>query len=134
MRFPKPRRGARRRLKQATSKQCDILWSRLVKVPQRCHLKGRDRVKCAGPFQAAHGFSRRYRGTRWDLLNGFCLCAGHHVFYTHHPIEWDDFLRSEWGGPFYEGMKLAALTVTRPDLAQILAALQSSQSSVRAKG
>jgi len=67
-------------------------------------------------LQAAHGFSRRYQGTRYLPINGFCLCSGHHVFYTHDPIGWDNWLREQWGELVYDDLRHMAQKVTRPDI------------------
>jgi hypothetical protein len=90
-RGPKPRRRARRARKgsrAALGREADRLWSLIVRGVGRCEACGsKERL------QAAHGFSRRYRATRWDLRNGVCLCAGCHVRYTHDPLGWEDWLK-----------------------------------------
>ena len=102
----------------------DSLWSQIVRRREGGCVDPRPH-KCAGCFQAAHGFSRRYYGTRWNLQNGFKLCAGAPVYYTHRPLEWDDHLRRTFG-VFYEDMRAAALSVqAKQDLPQITAALEA---------
>jgi hypothetical protein len=98
-------RKQRKATRAALAREADRLWSLAVRKKGRCELEG-----CAGRgvLQAAHGFSRRYRGTRWLLINGFALCAGCHVSMTHDPLRWDDHLRVAWGPLVYEELKRLA--------------------------
>lgn len=134
---PKGRKKKPGKKRKADKKQCDVLWSKLVKVPQVCrYAQHNPEHKCAGPFQAAHGFSRRYLGTRWDLRNGFCLCAGAHYKFTLDPLGWDELLRDWWGereGLFYgktlyQELRENALKVSKPDYEKILSVLNSGGS------
>jgi hypothetical protein len=86
----------------------DKLWSLAVRAAGACFVCGSNER-----LQAAHGFSRRYLGTRWDLRNGWCLCAKDHVYFTHRPLEWDDWLRNELGS-LYEPLRQQALTGGAP--------------------
>ena len=92
--------------------EADRLFSLLIRARGHCE-SGRD--GCKGPLQCAHGFSRRYMGTRWVTENCFCLCAGHHLYWTHRPIEWDEWMRLKLG-KFYEPLRHRALTLTTPDI------------------
>lgn len=82
-------------------------------------------------MQGAHGFSRRYRGTRWLPINGFCLCSGCHVTYTHNPLDWDDWLREVWGEPVYLELRRKAQAVCKPDFSQIIPDLESEARCLR---
>jgi 5-methylcytosine-specific restriction endonuclease McrA len=132
-RAPRPRKAIQRTpLKRGTKrparvrktprsklrKLADKLWSLIVRSAGKCRLCG----KTEG-LQGAHGFSRRYLGTRWDLRNGWALCAGCHISMTHRPLEWDDFLRSELG-ELYEPMRQQAIARAVPDYDAIIAKLQ----------
>ena len=75
-------------------------------------------------LQAAHGFSRRYHATRWNLLNGWCLCSGCHVRYTFDPIGWDDILR-DLMGTRYEELRTTAQSNQRVDLELGIPALEA---------
>jgi hypothetical protein len=109
----KVRKTSRTKLKR----MADKLWSLVVRAAGKCRICGsKERL------QAAHGFSRRYLGTRFDLRNGWCLCAGCHVFYTHRPLEFDEWLRRELG-EIYEPLREQALTITAPDYEAIIAKL-----------
>jgi hypothetical protein len=91
----------------------DRLFSLIVRDRGQCE-SGRD--KHAGNHQCAHGFGRRYLGTRWDERNAFCLCAGCHTFYTHHYIEWDLWLLDRWGVQLYTEIRERALSTDKTDL------------------
>lgn len=106
-------------------RELDSLWSRLVRAKGRCEARGwitDERayngdlgVKCGGMIQAAHGFSRTYGGTRWVLLNGFALCAGHHRWFTSHSLEWTQFMIDKLGPLPYEELRHVAMAAGRPD-------------------
>ncbi len=137
MSFPKPKKRPKRKRdrrpsrRRTTRRDCDRLWSKLIKRDGVCYgLKVFPRHVCKGPLQAAHGFSRRYAGTRHDLRNGFPLCAALHVRYTYDPIRWDNLLRKWWGLELYEELKALALQVTKPDYGEVLA---RSASGTRAR-
>jgi hypothetical protein len=114
----KPTKRPRRKL----LKYADSLWSAIVRRREGGCVSGRD--SHAGVFQAAHGFSRRYHATRLNLLNGHKLCLGCHVFFTHRPLEWDEWLRRHHG-VLYEPMRLEALANEKQDLALTVTALEA---------
>lgn len=91
--------------------QFDRQWSAEVRRAGECELREyhEGRFPCGGVLQAAHGFSRRYAGTRHVLLNGFCICAAAHRYFGMRPLEWDEILRKEWGELVYEELRLMAL-------------------------
>lgn len=120
-----PKRGKRparksKRPRRKLMAYADSLWSQIVRRPGQCVICGqRERL------QAAHGFSRRYHATRHDLRNGFCLCSGCHVYYTHRPLEWDDWLRCTWGVNLYDELRIKALLNQRNDLDSTVKALEA---------
>lgn len=101
----KVRKTPRSKLKR----QADKLWSLIVRAAGKCRICG-----SADRLQAAHGFSRRYLGTRHSLINGWCLCSGCHMRYTHDPLGWDQFMRTELGS-LYEPLRFQALARCVPD-------------------
>jgi hypothetical protein len=143
LRFPKPKREAkakspvkrtsrprkqRKGKKAATARKCDLLWSQVVRAQGPCRISADPKYgllhECNGPLQAAHGFSRRYRNTRWDVTNGFPLCSRAHLALTYDPLRWDDYLRDWWGAEKYQEMKrLARMWVGKPDYPSILVQL-----------
>lgn len=104
------RRG-KRRPRQKLVDDCDKMFGALVRADGQCLRCGkRDKLQCA------HGFSRRYRSTRWDFRNAFCLCQGCHLYFTMRPLEWDDWLISRWGQARYDLMRARALSTDKPDM------------------
>ncbi len=106
------------------SAQCDVLFSKIVRARGVCEIK--TDTECLGALQCCHGFSRRYRATRWDFNNAWAGCARHHQFWTAHPIEWDEFMQRELGDYHYTYLRSKALGGVRPDLKQVLADLKQS--------
>lgn len=60
--------------------EADKVWSLAVKIRagHRCEY-------CLGSrcLNSHHYFGRRYQATRYDIQNGFCLCADHHINLAH---------------------------------------------------
>ena len=110
----------RRKKRISLSKQADALWSKLVKLGGTCNLCGSTQR-----LQAAHGWSRRYRGTRWLPINGWCLCSGCHWRFTNDPIGWDNVMRGGWGQPVYDELRALALKTAKPDFPEIIARLKT---------
>ena len=113
----RPRRAIMRCATHAV-RELDTLWARLVKAKGYCEI-----CRSVLGLQAAHGFSRRYGGTRWVLLNGFCLCNGCHIRYTHDSLGWTEILRKAWGDLVYEELREIAQHGGRPDFELTYAAL-----------
>lgn len=119
-------RKRRRGTKAAMAREADRLWSAMVRMRGACEMGGEH----SGPLQGAHCFSRRYRNTRWLLINGVCLCAGHHVAMTHDPLAWDDWLRLTWGEGVYLELKRLAQKSTPPDVVEALAKLRAEAATL----
>lgn len=89
----------------------DVMYAHHVRhlLDGLCEFYGVDKVKCNGNLQCAHIISRRYRATRWLLnpLNAMPLCMAHHVYYTHHPLEFQELC--EMQGVNYELLRKQAL-------------------------
>lgn len=103
--------------KRARAKACDAMFGKLIRSGGHC-------VNCGSAeyLQCAHGFSRSYHAIRWDTRNAFCLCRSCHVYYTHRPLEWDQWLRDVWGSQ-YAVMRALALTHQYPDMEALHAEL-----------
>lgn len=80
--------------RQNHMKQADILFSKIIRrrdgVCVRC---GRTEN-----LQCAHIISRSYRSIRCDVDNAVALCRGCHVFFTHRPLEWQEWVEAMWPG------------------------------------
>lgn len=105
--------------KLSASKTADALWGLIVRSAGACCICGETFA-----LQAMHGFSRRYRATRWDRRNGFPGCRSHHMYFTHHPLEWDEWLIATWGSHLYHEMRQLALYGPTPDPRDIVAELR----------
>lgn len=104
--------------------ECDRLFSLHIRNRGTCE-SGRPNHN--GNLQCAHGFSRRYLTVRWNPNNAWAFCGGCHVFYTHHPIEWDDWLCDRWGLAMYGAMKGMALqTEMKVDMEAVYAELRGA--------
>lgn len=124
----KQRKGSRAALKR----RCDKLWSLLIRASNggRCRLAGKVPIRCGGVLQAAHCFGRGYNGVRHELWNGWPICAGKHVWYTHHPEAWNALLRAEWGDAVYESRYAQAIAIAKPDYVAIEAELNEAARQV----
>lgn len=117
------KKKAKKPARRNYSKQCDELFSKLVRSVGVCEID--DGRPCSGVLQCAHGFSRRYHAVRWDRRNAFSACQGHHFYYTNNPLQWDDFLHKTWGTVQYLRMRNLAVTGTKPDTKALLLELRS---------
>lgn len=105
-------KSAKKRAKPAAyTKRCDALFSKLIRSRGACELE-----TCGQTFdlQCAHGFSRGYRAVRWDERNAFALCRADHMYFTHRPLEWDDWLVAKWGEGLYVAMRTLAKNGANP--------------------
>jgi len=66
-----------------------------------------DAYRCDGPPQWCHVHSRSYHVIRHDPRNAVRLCRNHHAYYTHHPLEWEQWCRDR-GIPWDE-LRIEAL-------------------------
>lgn len=112
----------KRRKGKTPMKTADELFSKIIRSRGRCANE-----KCKQPFdflQCAHGFSRRYHATRWDERNAFCLCRGCHHWFTHRPLEWDEWLQGQWGQDLYYEIRALALWGHNPKIPEVVAVLR----------
>jgi hypothetical protein len=104
------------RSKKGIDKKLDDAWSRLVKL--------RAGMKCEIPnchkkvLNSHHIYSRSKKSTRWDVLNGICLCVGHHTFsstFSAHktPLEFIEWLTEYKGQDFIDRLRLKANSISK---------------------
>jgi 5-methylcytosine-specific restriction endonuclease McrA len=83
-------------------------------------------------IQWCHILTRSELSLRWNPLNSLALCASCHVYMTHRPVEW-----MEWVDDHYEQKRVDWLRLIRllsvqrgikPDYAEIIASLRSQAS------
>lgn len=109
----KPARKAQRR-------RADALFSRRIRGRGVCEAQG-FRFPCSGHLQCAHIVPRRYLAVRWDEANALCLCAAHHVFFTHHPVEFRRYVEEMFPGRLEVMEEKATTDHPKPDYEAILA-------------
>ncbi|MBX4188377.1 MAG: hypothetical protein KW793_04585 [Candidatus Doudnabacteria bacterium] len=73
--------------------KADKLVSQKVREIGRCELEGKDHITCTGQLQTMHIVGRSNYRLRWDGQNLLCGCSGHHMYYTNHPWDWNEFIK-----------------------------------------
>lgn len=101
--------------------KADKLFSLYIRDrDRRCRRCGK-----SGDLQCAHGFSRSYHKTRWDERNAWAMCRGCHTFFTHRPIQWEDWMREDMGEELYEEVRRQAKSIgQKVDLEQVVMELE----------
>jgi hypothetical protein len=80
-------------------KRADKLFSLMIRARDgACVARGDAGVSCAGNLQCAHLISRSYKSIRVDPDNAVALCAAHHTFWTHRPLEWEAWVEARFPG------------------------------------
>lgn len=119
--------------KKRMRKSADDLFSKLVRSRGHCEAAGFDMIECNGVLQCAHLVPRMYLSVRWDPSNAACLCAAHHVRFTHWPLEHEQFCIYIRGRTAYEYLKLSARQARgAPDYAAILEGLKEVSAAAQA--
>ena len=83
-------------------------------------------TECKGPMQWCHVHSRSYHAIRHDPRNAIAMCAAHHAYFTHHPLQWETWCREHgipWGDLRLDAIEGAATW----SLAETLERLATSQ-------
>ena len=89
--------------KKSLKLQADKLFSDIVRKDNICEWCGVHGEK--SDFECAHIFSRRYLSTRWDLLNGLCLCHACHRRAHNKPVEFTEFVKEYLGLISYQELR-----------------------------
>lgn len=85
--------------RQNYMKKSDALFSKIVRDRDGgCVAAGTDPITCKGVNQCAHLITRSYKSIRCDFDNAVTLCQAHHTYYTHHPLEWEDWVDLHYPG------------------------------------
>jgi len=92
-------------MKKPLIKKLDNAWANKVKEYGMCESCHKTTY-----LNAHHFYSRSIRVVRWDVLNGFCLCVGCHVFsskFSAHktPAEFVEWAIERRGLEWYEALK-----------------------------
>ena len=95
--------------------KADALFSKIVRErDDYCQAAGTDGRDCNGVLQCAHIHSRSYKAIRCNFDNAVALCQGHHMFYTYHRIEWEEWVKFNYPGR-WDSLKTLALAMERVD-------------------
>ena len=78
-------------MKKSEIKKLDKIWAE--KVKERANYICEWCLETDVWLNSAHILGRRYRGTRWLLMNGLCLCYGCHRKYDEHAPEAEQIRR-----------------------------------------
>lgn len=105
--------------RQNYMRKADVLFSKLVRDRDGgCVAVGTDMTECKGNLQCAHIHSRSYKSIRTNFENAVTLCAAHHTFYTHRPLEWEEWVRTQLGDERWESLRAIALRYEKVDWKQ----------------
>lgn len=84
-----------KKVKKSTLRnKADALFSKHIRSFGGCQAMTYEDVRCDGVLQCAHLTTRGNMRLRFDENNAICMCAGHHRFFTNHPLEWSLFLQT----------------------------------------
>ena len=91
--------------KKDYQKQADTHFSKYVRLRDgQCQNCG-----TADNLQCAHLISRRYKSIRTSASNAVALCRSCHVFFTHRPLEWAQWIVDRFGQDYYDRLIRQAL-------------------------
>lgn len=98
-----PSTRPKKRPKQDYMKRADRLFSKLIRARDgHCQAVGTHDITCSGYLQCAHIVGRGELSLRVDESNALTLCQAHHVFFTHRPAAWHDFIDDHYPGRWDE--------------------------------
>ena len=90
--------------------ELDKTWAKIVKILAKncCEYCG-----VGSPLNSHHIYSRSNLSTRWNVLNGVCLCVSHHTFnstFSAHktPTEFTQWLYETKGEDFMDELRIKA--------------------------
>lgn len=90
-----------KKVKKSTLRnKADKLFSLQVRSIGKCELAGKDKITCNGNLQCMHIITRGVTALRFNPMNVLCGCAAHHMYYTHHPVEWVLFISQNFKEKF----------------------------------
>lgn len=116
-------------------KKLDKIVSEMVRerdnwTCQRCHTRYTPKNNA---LHCSHYYSRRYRGTRWDMNNLIALCYGCHKMVEGDKQGWyTDYMRELLGDEVFEMLRIKAYAVTKfsvQDLELMLAQFKVDRSN-----
>jgi 5-methylcytosine-specific restriction endonuclease McrA len=92
------------------TKTADRNWGRLIKKRDNwtCQRCGTVYPKKSRGLHAAHIFSRRFKRTRHDPMNGVALCFGCHMHFHSNPLQFHVWAEEWLGARSYALLKKRA--------------------------
>lgn len=85
--------------RQNYMRQADVLFSKVIRERDgHCKAAGQHDVQCSGSLQCCHIIGRGERAIRTYEPNAIAMCQAHHMFFTHRPAAWLDFIDQEFPG------------------------------------
>lgn len=97
-------------------RKADGLFSRWIRRRDGACLANESRPEsCESPLflQCAHIHTRSYSATRYDPDNAITLCRSCHLYFTHRPLEWREFIDQLKGLSYYDQIGRRALAGAR---------------------
>ncbi len=117
---------------KGAKKRADVAFSKIVRSRGVCEARMWEAAECAGPLQCAHIISRRFSNTRCVEDNAMALCAGHHHYFTDHPVEWGRFVLWMIGDDAYDALQELSLSTVKVDWEQVAGELKARLAEVAA--
>lgn len=96
---------------KAIDVRLDDLWRVLIKLRagNRCEI---ERCGKTQYLNSHHVYSRANRSVRWDVINGICLCVGHHIgvkFSAHKtPNDFSEWSKKHRGQKWFDLLQIKA--------------------------
>ena len=102
-------------MKKLSINTADRKWAQLVKERDHhtCQRCGKVHPKKSQGLHAAHIFSRRFKNTRHDPLNGVALCFGCHMHFHSNPLEFHEWAEELLGSDVYEDLRKRARRIAK---------------------
>lgn len=96
----------------------DDVFRRHIWADAECWAASFTQVRCNGGWQACHIITRSRGAIRWTRENVKCMCAGHHVWFTHNPSAWEAYVRSR--GVDFDALRLRGYNDPKQDPLEII--------------
>lgn len=102
--------------KTAKMDPLDTLWGTVVKTRDGFRCRMCPRSKATGwKVDAAHLFIRGKHSVRYDLANGFTLCALDHKWADEHKTQFHEWARKQLGPAVYDRLLVRSQIIVKVD-------------------
>lgn len=92
-----PKKVSRAEQRKADKAKADRLCGEIVRGRGYCEAASYEVVRCSSSgLQWCHIVGRANLRLRWEMFNALSMCAGHHVWFTNHPIDFAEFVRTQY--------------------------------------